>query len=307
MKVMVMLPTYNESKNIGFMINRLLEYGRTKDLDGINELGIVQGRLIQAPKGCLQWFPQEYWENEFFLASALGINFIEFIAERHHNEKNPIWTDEGIKKIKALAQRNRLSIHALCNDYIIDHSLTAKLAVIEQNMELISRAKLLGVNKLILPLFEESELTENNMEMYKDYLSDIGSAAHENNILVCIETNLNGKSLLKLFEILDHPNIKCVFDTGNRIAFGHDIYSDIELLNERIKHVHIKDKNRQNENVLLGTGDVNFNKVFESLSKIGYTGPFTFETTRGNNPLRTAQYNIRFINFFMMETLNNGN
>lgn len=273
----------------------------------INEFGIVQGRLVQSPKGYLQWFPQEYWESEFFLASAVGFNFIEFIAERDHNEKNPIWTDEGINKIKELAGRNNLSVHTLCNDYIIDHSLTAKQGVVEQNMKLISRAKLLGVHKLILPLFEKSEITENNMDMYKECLSDIGSAAQENNILVCIETILNGKDLLKLFEILDHPNIKCVFDTGNRIAFGHDIYSDINLLNKQIAHVHIKDKNDQDENVLLGTGSVNFYKVFESLSKIGYKGPFTFETTRGNDPVRTAKYNFRFVKFFMKENRTYGN
>src|SRR3972149_9397418 len=141
------------------------------------EFGIVQGRLIQSPEGCLQWFPQEYWESEFFLANALGINFIELIAERHHNGRNPIWTDEGIDRIKNLAKRNNLSIHALCNDYIIDHSLATGQNVIKQNIKLISRAKLLGVKKLILPLFEKSELNNNNMMIYKECLLNISSVA----------------------------------------------------------------------------------------------------------------------------------
>ena len=32
------------------------------------KLGIVQGRLIQSPPGELQWFPQDDWEKEFFIA-----------------------------------------------------------------------------------------------------------------------------------------------------------------------------------------------------------------------------------------------
>jgi sugar phosphate isomerase/epimerase len=270
------------------------------------EFGIVQGRLIQSPKGCLQWFPQEYWESEFFLASAGGYNYIELIAERQHNKDNPIWTDEGVRKIKALTERNKLSLHVICNDYIIDHSLTGTNGIIEQTVKLISQANLLGIQKLILPLFEKSELTESNFNEYKTILKEIASAAQKSNILVCLETILNGKSLLDLLEFLDNPNIKCVFDTGNRIAFGHDIYSDILLLGEQIHHVHIKDKNDQNENVLLGSGKVNFYKVFESLSHIGFGGPYTFETARGKDPVRTAKYNLQFVDYFMGEVSENG-
>ena len=47
----------------------------------INEFGIVQGRLTQSPPGCLQWFPQGCWQKEFKIASDIGINYIELIAE----------------------------------------------------------------------------------------------------------------------------------------------------------------------------------------------------------------------------------
>ena len=62
--------------------------------------GIVQGRLTQSPPGCLQWFPQESWQDEYVTASDIGINYIELIAEVQHNSKNPIWTDDGIEEIK---------------------------------------------------------------------------------------------------------------------------------------------------------------------------------------------------------------
>ena len=55
--------------------------------------GIVQGRLIQSPANELQWFPQEFWEAEFFIAGTIGINYIElrnFIDDGLSNiEKRP--------------------------------------------------------------------------------------------------------------------------------------------------------------------------------------------------------------------------
>ena len=56
---------------------------------------------------------------------------------------------------------------------------------------------------------------------------------------------------------------------------------------------------------MLGTGNVNFKKVFESLLVIEYAGPYTFETCRGKDPLKTAEYNKFFIEFFIQEVSKN--
>ena len=267
--------------------------------------GIVQGRLIQPPSCQLQWFPQDEWEREFEIASQLGFNYIELIAERQHNTANPIWNDNGIEKIKRLAKNSNLCLHAFCNDYVIDHCIIKNRKVVNQTLKLISMGNILGLEKLIIPLFEDSELTISNYTDYRGALIEIGDAARESDMSICLETILNGEQLLEVLDDLNHPNIYCVFDTGNRIAFGHDIYSDIILLGNYIKHVHIKDKNGNDENVLLGTGKVNFYKVFQSLSEIDYGGPYTFETTRGRNPVKTAKYNLSLAKFFISDTSGN--
>ncbi len=265
--------------------------------------GAVQGRLIQSPPGELQWFPQENWESEFFLANALGFSYIELIAEEQHNELNPIWTDAGIERIKSLVEDNQLILPSICNDYIIPHSLLNSSEVVEQTKSVIEQGKKLGVSILVLPLFKESEITKYNYKKYVDVLHDLAEFSEDRSMTVCLETILTGDELLGLFEAVNHKNIKCVFDTGNRIAFGHDIYTDIVKLGDHIEHVHIKDKNADNENVFLGTGLVNFNRVFESLNTINYQGLYTFETTRGKNPLKTARLHKDTIEFFLQENL----
>lgn len=264
--------------------------------------GMVQGRLIQSPPGELQWFPQDFWESEFFIAQALGVDYIELIAERNHNPTNPVWSDEGVARLKALVARNDLSLHALCNDYIVDHCLPGDKQVLEQNFALLEQGRKLGCKKYVMPLFERSELTADNAGIYMESLRAIADTATQCGMVVCLETILTGAELIVLLDRLGHPNIKVVYDTGNRVAFGHDLTADIRLLGkDRIAHVHIKDKNAANQNVLLGTGLVNFHTVFEALAEIGYDGPFTFETQRGKDPVRTARYNMGLVTFFHAE------
>ena len=259
--------------------------------------GMVQGRLTQSPSGCLQWFPQESWQQEFDTAKDIGIDYIELIAEVQNNTENPIWTDDGIKEIKQLVKDNNLTLHALCNDYIVEH-LFLDEEVLRQNISLLSQGKKLGIEKYILPFFDSSELSTVNMQEYVNPLKKIANVAYEKGIMVCLETILTGEELITLLDLIDMPNVKAVYDTGNRVAFGHDLASDIRLLGDRIAHVHIKDKNSDNANVLLGTGLVNFESVFFALNDIDYNGPYTFETTRGSDPINTAKYNMSLVSFF---------
>jgi sugar phosphate isomerase/epimerase len=263
-------------------------------------LGVVQGRLTRSPPGQLQWFPQDDWEEEFPVAKGLGLSYIEYIAEREFNAENPIWTADGINRIKVLNQENGMQAEALCNDFIIDHFL-GDADVIRQNLELLEITARLGCKKYILPLFEASELTSSNLPKFKGALNEIVNQAYDQGILVCLETILKGDDLVEVLNTLNQSSVTVVFDTGNRVAFGHDLGSDIRKLAGHINHIHIKDKNFNNENVLVGTGLVDFYEVFLALRDISYTGSFTFETSRGFDPVRTMQHNIEFISFFNQE------
>lgn len=262
------------------------------------KFGIVQGRLINAPAGELQCFPGNKWPEEFSLASKYGINYVEWLAERTHNPDNPLWTDEGCKLIKDVSNKNNLDIYSTCNDYVIDHDLTDKSDTINQQLNFMDRSEIIGASLTVLPLFEKSEMTTTNFQSYKPILLDLADHAKELNQTLCLETILNGKDLKIILEDLGHSNIKCVFDTGNRISHGHDIYNDIELLNHWIQHIHIKDKNESHENVLLGTGKVNFLNVMTSLKRINYQHSLTFETQRGVDPEKTVVHNLNIIKYF---------
>ena len=73
------------------------------------------------------------------------------------------------------------------------------------------------------------------------------------------------------------------------------MYEDFLNIYNFIEHIHIKDKNNRKQNVKLNTGLVNFPKFFKIIKKMNYKKNFTFETTRGEDPIRTAKNNINFL------------
>jgi sugar phosphate isomerase/epimerase len=279
-----------------------LEELKLEEIVGKLKFGIVQGRLTQSPKGIIQCFPKD-WEKEFSKAAKLGLDNIELIADREYNIQNPIWSKKGIENLKKLSSQYSIKINTVCNDHIINYSLL-NTEVIDQNIELIHIAKKLKCNKYILPLFEKSELNISNYKNFVDHINLIAKACEESKMTLCLETILKGKDLLFVLSKLNSKNIKVVFDTGNRIAFGYKIFDDILILKDKIEHIHLKDKNLENENVILGTGMVNFLEVFRALKKINYKKSFTFETRRGSNPLITCKFNINLINFLYLEAYN---
>ena len=80
-------------------------------------------------------------------------------------------------------------------------------------------------------------------------------------------------------------------------------YNDIIKLKKHICHFHIKDKNWNGENLVLGKGCVNFEKIFKAIKKIKYKGKYTFETNRGNDPIITMKNNKEFIKIIKKLTI----
>ena len=78
---------------------------------------------------------------------------------------------------------------------------------------------------------------------------------------------------------------------------------DIYKFKNEIKHVHLKDKNFKNKNVIFGKGEVNFESVFKELKKIDYKGSFTIESQRGKDIKKQATENYFFFKKLINEYL----
>ncbi len=268
--------------------------------------GFSQGRLAIPYNGELQCFPQHEWQNEFINAGLLGCSFIELLIERERNNLNPIWSLDGRQKILDLCSSNDLHPYSICLDYIIDNALLddPDKSAFSSIIECLEVAADLNCSAIILPLLEKSNLSESNFMQMAQVLRDVAPVAQQYNIMLCLECLVSASELNEFISLVNMNNVKAVFDTGNRVLETPDLYNEILILSENLGHVHIKDKDRTGNNVILGSGLVDFCGVFSALEVIGYEGPFNFETNRGSIPLDTAKHNINFCKFFAMNQRN---
>jgi sugar phosphate isomerase/epimerase len=268
--------------------------------------GIVQGRLSVPPDGQLQWFPVDIWPNEFYSAKLIGLNYIELLAERNYNSDNPIWSYTGRNLLLEHAASTGLSMYSSCIDYVIENSLVNDLNSDTFNhvKRFIEASSCLGCKIVIIPLLENSDLNTSTLSYLLPIIRSIASIAADFDIVVAIESLLDAKSLSNFLDLVKMDNVKCVFDTGNRVLLSNSLSDDVIALGDKIAHVHIKDKDSFGNNVLLGTGNVNFISIFRSLRDIEYRGSYVFETTRGTRPLDTAYFHLQFCNFCQFESSN---
>jgi len=254
--------------------------------------GIVQGRLTKAPKNRLQVFPRiKNIEKEFSDAKKLGFDYIELFTERKYNSLNPIWFKRDENFYQNLKKKYKLITPNLCDDYIISNNIKLKKNI-NYIENLILNIKKLNIKNLILPLYGKSNLKDNNFISFKNCLKKITNLAKKNNINILIESNINPKNFFTLKRLIKNKNFYFVFDTGNRVILKRNIYEDLSMFFNHIKLIHLKDKNKKNQNVKFGEGEVNFFKIFKILKKRRYKNKITFETVRGENPLKTAKKNI---------------
>ena len=260
--------------------------------------GIVQGRLVESEDGNLQCFPNKNWKKEFTYLKQTNLSFIELLAERKHNSNNPIWTDGGRKKIKEILLSENVQIVTSCYDYIIENNIFKCDKVLEKTLSFCEISKNLGCSAVILPFLEISDLSSVNNENRLNCLKIIANHGNKLSLNIFIETLISARELKKIITDVNSDFLKCVFDTGNRITLTHSIGNEIRTLSSLIGHIHIKDKNKNAENVLLGRGMVDFLEVFQALKDIDYKGDFVFETVRGRKPLETADFNVKYCEFY---------
>ena len=254
-------------------------------------LGIVQGRLSFSGNK-LQCFPKRPL-NEFKLASKIGYDFIEFFCEEIKNNKNLIWTDDGIKKYIKASKKYNQKIYSFCDNYIISHSLSEK-KTINEVLKTIEQLKKINIKKYILPLYGKSLINKKNKKKISENLSTISKTCKKNKIELLIESNMRPKEFFILKKKIKSNNFYFLFDTGNRVLLKRNFLLDICKFRNEIKHVHLKDKNFKNKNVIFGKGKVNFESVFKELKKINYKGSFTIESQRGKDIKNQATKNYIF-------------
>ena len=267
----------------------------------MNFIGVMQGRLSPRPYPKLQAFPWATWEDEFHKAKDYGYDAIEWLFEADDYKNNPIWISDGRNRIQELINENEVYVNTLCADYFMEHPFyrvqdKEREESIEVLKELIEKAAEIGVQTILIPVLESSELrSQNEYEELKYSLKACAQIAGNKCVKLGIETELPAKEYLKLIEYIGDANIGAYYDTGNSAARGYNMRQDMEILKNVLVGVHIKDRKVGSVSVPIGTGDANFKEGIPYLIESGYLGGFVLQYFYDNNPISTAVSSLAYI------------
>jgi sugar phosphate isomerase/epimerase len=121
-------------------------------------------------------------------------------------------------------------------------------------------------------------------------LAETADAFQAANIAVALETGQEtAPVLVQLLRKLKRPNVGVNFDPANMILYdkGNPIAA-LRILGPWIRQVHIKDARRTKtpgtwgEEVVAGTGEVDWPAFFATLRELNYTGDFVIEREAGS-------------------------
>ena len=85
--------------------------------------------------------------------------------------------------------------------------------------------------------------------------------------------------LTKLIKIVDHPNVKPMFDTHHANIEEKNIKDTVQQIKGSLSHVHISENDRGTP----GDGHIHWDNVFSSLASVNYRGWLTIEAFSRND------------------------
>jgi L-ribulose-5-phosphate 3-epimerase UlaE len=252
----------------------------------IDNLGIMQGRLLPKYKNRYQAHPLGYWQEEFFLAKEIGLNYIEFILDFNDYNQNPLMSESGICEISEIIQKSGVGVRSVCADIFMEAPLHSKCKEESESSilileKLIINSAKLEVTDIVIPCVDQSSLKEeyDQKVLINNLLKPI-ELASKFNINLALETDLAPIPFLNLLNELNRDVVKVNYDIGNSASLGFDIFEEFKLYGDRISDIHIKDRIFAGGSVILGTGNANFNSFFDVFSKLDFKGPLIMQVYR---------------------------
>lgn len=198
-------------------------------------------------------------------------------------------TQKETEEIAGLAQEIGIEIHSVMGGTHWQLPLSCKdedirVKGVEGIEHAMHVAKWAGADTvLVVPgVVNEDNSYAASYELAQKSIRELLPTAEELGITMAME-NVWNKFLLSPLEMrdfidsFDHDLVQAYFDVGNILLYGYP-HQWIEVLDDRIVKVHVKDFNVQKRDfVPLLTGSVDFPRVMNALRGVGYKGYITAE------------------------------
>ncbi len=252
-------------------------------------IGFMQGRLSPVVNGKIQAFPWDTWEEEFFLASKIGLKIMEWTLDQNRLYENPLLNENDHSKIKSLCKKYNIIIPSLTGDCFMQApfwkaSGDLQLKLKNDFLNIISSASQIGIGLVVIPLVDNGSIDNKDQKSQLiNFLNAQETTLQKNKIKISFESDFAPSEISRFISCFNPSLFGINYDIGNSASLGFDPREEIALYGKRINNVHIKDRLLGGSTVPLGLGNANFPLVFNELKKQNYTGNFIMQTARAHD------------------------
>ena len=269
----------------------------------MNDIAIMQGRLLPPSEGRLQAFPALLWRDEFDSLKKAGIACIEWIFEKPNEHVNPLGCDDGIKSLHQIIKKSGVGVRSVCADYYMEEPLidvdgNVRCEAVNHLRWLMNQAAKLSVIYIVLPFVDSSSLnTSAQKNSLVSLMQSLGPKAAEMDLELHLEADINPTTFSHILRSINHPSIQVNFDIGNSAALGYDPKEELTALAPFLGSVHVKDRLFCGNTVPLGYGHADFSTCFKLIRKAGFKRQFVLQVARGKDghEIELAIHNRKFV------------
>lgn len=258
------------------------------------KIGFMQGRLCDRVDGKIQAFPWQDWEQEFPVAKQIDIKLMEWTLDQDNLYENPLMTETGRAKIKALSNEYQVAIDSLTGDCFMQAPFfkaddATRGSLLEDLSEIIKACADVGIKYVLIPLVDNGSIqTLEQQESLIEGLLPLSQRLIDKKMKIVFESDFPPEKLASFIALFPEDAFGINYDIGNSAALGYSPEKEIYAYGHRIDNVHIKDRVLHGTTVPLGTGNANFPAVFEALKKSQYSGNFILQTARADDNQHAA-------------------
>ncbi len=255
--------------------------------------------------------------------SKIGYKGVEILCDIPHAYP-PQFSEEQAKKIKNLisdlnigiSNLNAFTLYAIGNVYHpswIEADNKLREIRVKHTVDCIYLARKLGAKNLSTepggPINRQKTALESStlLKIFADGLKKVKHIAEENSVKILVEPEPsllieNSQQFIQLMKITCSDYIKLNFDIGHFYCVKEDPSETIVKLIDYIEHFHLSDisSNRVHYHLIPGIGSIDFEKIFDTIKKIGYKGFVTVELyPYQNNPIEVAKQAYNYLKVFI--------
>jgi sugar phosphate isomerase/epimerase len=216
-------------------------------------------------------------------ARQSGVGFIELSAVRDWTSHVSADMSNG-EITSTLSLLSDSGIRAIA---LGGHANLISPAGLDQFRENLKLAHRLGVDYVVTGTGEthgDEELVEDEGRLVDD-LRGLAVIAADLGLGIAIETHGanydTGRRVHDLVTRVGYPNLGVNYDTGNVIFYGDvEPYDDLEACAPAVTGIHLKDKAgkpREWNFPAIGSGDIEFSRIFSILERTECSAPFSIE------------------------------